>query len=100
MCHIQERQLLLAYFLSYFPLIVYAAMLSILNTVSVIIKKLYGFVVKGRDNVLCIKIWPLSCSYLQYPRILCKNSLTRELKIRFVEVVWDFTSYWQMDIIF
>ena len=54
MCHIYERQLLLAYFLSYFPLIVYAAMLSILNTVSIIIKKLYDFVEKGLDKVLCI----------------------------------------------
>ena len=35
--------------------------------------------------------------------ILCQNSLTRELKIRFVRLVpmvavWDFTSFWQCGI--
>ena len=33
---------MLAYFLSYFPLIVEAAMLSILNTVKIMFMKLYG----------------------------------------------------------
>ena len=54
MCRVQEWQLSFLYFLSYLPLIVKATMPSILNTI--------------RN----IQIW-----------ILCQNSLTRELKIRF-----------------
>ena len=43
MCRIQELQVLLAYFLNYYPLIVSATMLSILNTVRIIFIKLYGY---------------------------------------------------------
>ena len=41
--------------------------LSILHTVRSIFMRLYGSV--GRDNVSCIKIWRLSCSYFMscYP---------------------------------
>ena len=44
MRRIHECQLLLAYFLGYFPLIVLAAMPSTLNTVKIIFMKLYSFV--------------------------------------------------------
>ena len=44
MCHVQERQLSLSYFLSYLPLMVKATMPSILNTVRNIFMRLYGSV--------------------------------------------------------
>ena len=64
MSRIQECQLLLAYFLSYFSLIVLAAMPSILNTVRIIFMKLYGFVEEVMTMCSVYKIWQLSCSYL------------------------------------
>ena len=57
MRRIQECQLLLAYFLSYFPLIVLAAMLSILNTVRIIFMKLYGFIEEGMTMCSVYKLW-------------------------------------------
>ena len=61
MRRIQECQLLLAYFLSYFLLIVLAA---ILNTVRIIFMKLNGFVEEVMTMCSVYKISPLSCSYL------------------------------------
>ena len=63
MRRIQVCQPLLAYFLSYFPLIVLAAMLSILNTVRIIFMKLYGFIEEGMTMCSVYKLWQLSCSY-------------------------------------
>ena len=80
--------------LSYLPLMVKATMPSILNTVRNSFTRLYGSVEEVVNMCLVYKIWCLLCSYppLAPPPppkkswiwILCQNSLTRELKIRFV----------------
>ena len=103
MCHIQEWQLSFLYFLSYLPLMVKATMpsiFSILNTVRNIFMRLYGSVGETVTMCLVYKIWCLVCSYPpplpphthtqkkkkknSWIWILYHNSLTRELKIRFV----------------
>ena len=50
--------------LSYFPLIVLAAMLSILNNVRIIFMELNGFVEEGMTMCSVYKISQLSFSYL------------------------------------
>ena len=67
MCRIQESQLLPAYFLIYFLLIVSAAMLSILNTARIIFMKIYGSVEAVVTMCSVYKIWWLSCSYHSPP---------------------------------
>ena len=68
------------FILSYLPLIVKAAMPSILNIVRNIFMLLYGSVEEVVTMCFVYKIWRLLCSYP--PPLLCQNSLTRELKIR------------------
>ena len=53
MCRVQERQLSLLYFLSYLPLMIKAAMISILKSVRNIFMRLYGSV--EEVVTLCIK---------------------------------------------
>ena len=65
MCRIQERQLLLAYFLSYFPLIVYAAMLSFLNTHRINFMKLYSSV---EDVTKCVVYTKYGSSHIHISR--------------------------------
>ena len=81
-------------------MIVKATMPSNLSTVRNIFMRLYGSVEEVVTLCLVYKIWRLLCSYACPPPlphthrhtkswiwILCQNSLTRELKIRFVVLV-------------
>ena len=79
MCHIQELQLLLSYFLSYFPLIVSDAiscLLHTLNTLWCIIMILHSYV----EQVLtmcCVQEWQLSLSYfLSYFPLMVSNAIS------------------------
>ena len=55
---------------------------SILNTVRNIFMRLHSSVEEIVTMCLVYKIWRLMCAYLPLG-ILCQNSLTRELRIRF-----------------
>ena len=58
---------------------------SILNTVRNIVIRLYGSVEEVVTMCLVYKIWRLQFQKkFSWIWILCQNSLTRELKIRFV----------------
>ena len=79
MCRVQEWQLLLSYFLSYFPLMVTDSILCPLhnlNTVWNILMILYSYV--GQDMTICrIQEWQLSLSYFlsYFPLIISVASL-------------------------
>ena len=83
-CHVQEWQLLLSYFLSYFPSIVADAIscpLHNLKTLWYIIVILYSYV----EQVLtmcCIYEWPLSFSYfLSYFPLIVSDAVLCPLQL-------------------